>query len=85
MAELVAVRVTEDDLSKGSSTTGVVDDVLHDTTDVSMALAVVEGSEFGGVLLGNCVSISVLYRIVRDWREYRADLSQPGVGGCSRC
>lgn len=60
MAELVAVRVTEDDLSKGSSTTGVVDDVLHDTTDVSMALTVVEGSEFGGVLLGNCVSICAI-------------------------
>lgn len=50
VAELVAVRVTEDDLSKGSTTTGIVNDVLYDTTDVSMTFAVVEGSEFGGVL-----------------------------------
>lgn len=50
MAELVAVRVTEDDFSKGSTTTGVVDDVLYDTTDISMTLTVVKGSEFGGVL-----------------------------------
>lgn len=50
MAELVAVRVTENDLCKGSTTAGVMDDVLYDTTDVSMTLTVIEGSEFGGVL-----------------------------------
>lgn len=50
MAELVAVRVTEDNLSKGSTTTGIVDYVLYNTTDVPMTLAVVEGSELGGFL-----------------------------------
>lgn len=55
MAELVAVRVTEDDLSKGSTTAGVVDDVLYDTSDVSMTLTVIEGSEFGGVLFAASV------------------------------
>lgn len=50
MAELVAVRVAEDDLGKRSTSTRVVDDVLYDTTNVSMALGVVEGSEFGRVL-----------------------------------
>lgn len=51
VAELVAIRVTEDHLRKGSTATWVVDDVLYDTTDVSMTLTVVEGSEFGGLLL----------------------------------
>jgi hypothetical protein len=50
MAELVAVRVAEDDLGKRSTSTRVVDDVLYDTANVSMALGVVEGSEFGRVL-----------------------------------
>lgn len=50
MAELIAVRVTEDNLSKGSTTTRIVDYVLYNTTDVSMTLTIVEGSELGGFL-----------------------------------
>jgi len=50
MAKLVTIRVTEDNLGKGGSSTGVVDYILHNTADVAMALTVVEGSEFGRVL-----------------------------------
>jgi len=50
MSELVAVRVTENDLGKWCPSARIVDDVLHDTADISMALTVVEGSELGGVL-----------------------------------
>lgn len=50
MAELVAVRVAEDNLSKRSTPTRVVDNILYDTSNVPMALGVVEGSELGWVL-----------------------------------
>jgi len=43
--QLVAVGVTELDASERSTTTGIVDDLLHDTPEVSMALGEVEGSE----------------------------------------
>ena len=43
--QLVAVGVAEDDLGQRCATAGVVDDLLHDTTDVSMALGEVEGTE----------------------------------------
>jgi hypothetical protein len=43
--QLVAVGVAEDDLGQRRATAGVVDDLLHDTTDVSMALGEVEGAE----------------------------------------
>lgn len=46
--ELVAVGITESDLGEGCTTAGVVDDLLHDTTDVTMALGVVESSELCG-------------------------------------
>lgn len=45
--QLVAVRVAELDAGERSTTTGVVDDLLHDTADVSMALREVEGTERG--------------------------------------
>lgn len=45
--ELELIRITEDDLGKGSTTTGVVDDLLYDTADVSMSLGEIEGSELG--------------------------------------
>ena len=48
--ELVFVWITESNPSERSTTARVVDDVLHDTSDVSMTLSVVEGPELGGVL-----------------------------------
>lgn len=42
---LVAVRVTEDDAGEGRTTSGVVDDLLYETTDESIALGKVEVSE----------------------------------------
>lgn len=49
--ETVPVRVPEDDPSERSTTTGVVDDVLHDTTDVTVTLSIVERPELGRVLV----------------------------------
>ena len=43
--KLVAVGVAEDDLGQRRTTAGVVDDLLHDTTDVAMALGKVESAE----------------------------------------
>lgn len=48
---LELVGVTELDLGEGSTTAGVVDDLLHDTTSVSMTLSVVEGAELGRSLV----------------------------------
>ena len=44
---LELVGVLEDDLGEGSATTGVVDDLLHDAAEVTMALGVVESAELG--------------------------------------
>lgn len=49
--ELEAVGVAENDLGERSTTAGVVDDVLHDTADVAMALSEVVGPELGGGLV----------------------------------
>jgi hypothetical protein len=43
--ELVAVGVAEDDLGQRRATAGVVDDLLHDTTDVTMTLGEIESAE----------------------------------------
>ena len=48
---LELVGVAELDLGEGSTTAGIVDDLLHNTTDVSMALSVVKGTELGGGLV----------------------------------
>ena len=48
--ELEPVGVAEGDLGEGRTTTGVVDDLLHDTAHVAMALGVVEGPELGGAV-----------------------------------
>mmetsp|Transcript_25276 Transcript_25276/g.31086 ORF Transcript_25276/g.31086 Transcript_25276/m.31086 type:complete len:280 (-) Transcript_25276:87-926(-) len=48
----VVVRVEELNLCKGSSSTGVVDDFLHNTTDVTVALSVVQGTKLHGSLTG---------------------------------
>lgn len=47
---LELVGVTEDDLGQGGTTAGVVDDVLHDTADIAVALGIVEVAELGGGL-----------------------------------
>jgi hypothetical protein len=39
-------------LGKGSATTWVMDDVLHDSLDEANALAKVEHTELGGTLAG---------------------------------
>jgi hypothetical protein len=49
--ELEAVGVTEDDLGQGSTTTGVVDDLLHDTANIAVSLSEVESAELGGGLV----------------------------------
>lgn len=49
--ELEAVGVTEDDLGQGGTTAGVVDDLLHDTTNIAVSLSEVEGTELGGGLV----------------------------------
>ena len=50
LAELEAVGITEDHAGEGSTTTRVMDDLLHQTADVTMALGVVEGAELRGSL-----------------------------------
>lgn len=45
--QLELVGVAEDDLGQRSATAGVVDDLLDDTTNVSVSLGVVEGPELG--------------------------------------
>ena len=48
---LELVGVTELDLGERSTTAGVVDDLLHNTTSVSMTLGIVEGTELGRSLV----------------------------------
>ena len=54
--QLEAVRVAEDDLGEWCSTARVVYDVLHNTTDISMALCVVVGAELGWCFIESGVS-----------------------------
>jgi len=46
-AELVAVRVTEDDAGQRGTTSWLVDDLLYEATDIAMLLAKVEVTELG--------------------------------------
>ena len=50
LAELVAVRVAEDDAGKRGTSTGIVNDLFHDTFDVPVALGKVKSSDTGRVL-----------------------------------
>lgn len=50
MVDSELVWVAESNTGKWSTSSGVVDDVLDDTADVTVTLAVVEGSELGWVL-----------------------------------
>jgi hypothetical protein len=51
LAELVAVRVAENDAREGCAATSVVDDLLDDAADVAVALGKVERPELGRVLV----------------------------------
>lgn len=57
--QLVAVWVAENDLGERSATASVVDNLLHNTADVSMALGEVVGSEFRWGLVETFESQSV--------------------------
>jgi len=54
---LVAVGVQELDLGDGSTTSGVMDDVLDDAADVALLLGVVKGTKLHGALAGAGVSL----------------------------
>ncbi|QBM89397.1 hypothetical protein METSCH_D04680 [Metschnikowia aff. pulcherrima] len=56
LSHLVSVWVSERHLSQRSTSTGIVDDLLHDTTDVTMTLGVVQGSQLGSALSQSGVS-----------------------------
>ena len=47
LVDFVFVGVTEDDLGDGSTTSGIVDDLLDETTEVARALGEVDGTELG--------------------------------------
>jgi hypothetical protein len=66
---LELVRVTELDLSERSTTAGVVDDLLHNTPDISMALSEVERAELGRSLVETGVS---------RWRRRKISISISG-------
>lgn len=51
LAELEAVGVTEDDTGEGSTTSSVVNDLLYDSTNISVTLSEIEGTELCGVLV----------------------------------
>jgi len=51
LTELVAVGVTENDAGKGSTTAGIMDDVLYNTPDVAIALCEVERAQTSRVLV----------------------------------
>lgn len=50
-AQLVAVGITENDASKGCTTSGVMDDFFYDTTNVAITLCIVQGAELGRCLV----------------------------------
>lgn len=54
---LVTVGVQELNLGDGSTTTGVMDDVLDDAADVAVLLGVVNGTKLHGALAGAGVSV----------------------------
>mmetsp|Transcript_21967 Transcript_21967/g.47881 ORF Transcript_21967/g.47881 Transcript_21967/m.47881 type:complete len:172 (-) Transcript_21967:235-750(-) len=54
---LVPVGVKELDLGDGRTTTGIMDDLLDDATDVAVLLGVVDGTELHGTLAGADVSL----------------------------
>lgn len=71
--ELEAVGVTEDDLGEGSTTSGVVDDLLHDTTGVSMSLGKVESTELSGGLVESFEKRNLVSESVRELENRRGE------------
>lgn len=63
---LELVGVTELDLGEGSTTAGIVDDLLDDTTGVTVSLSVIEGPELGRGLVqagvGRCKVEKIRYQ-----------------------
>ena len=77
---LVLVRMTELDGGKGSTTSGVVDDALDDTTDVAMALGEIERTilsstlSVSGVRVENgIVTLTLCYMTRTKRREYEQE------------
>jgi len=71
-ALFVFVLVSEANFSKRCTSAGVVDNVLHNTLNVTLSLGIVDGSEAGGsnspgrVSLENCgVSVTLSYRVCK--------------------
>jgi hypothetical protein len=54
---LLPVGVTELDLGEGGTTTGVVDNLLDDSTDVTGTLGEVKGAQLGGALAQTSVRL----------------------------
>lgn len=50
LSEFVLVRVSENNLGQWSTSTGIVNDLLHNTTSVSMTFSVIQGSQLGSTL-----------------------------------
>lgn len=50
LAEFISIRVAENYLGERCTSSGVVDDLLHDTSDIAVLLGVVQRSESGGPL-----------------------------------
>lgn len=70
--ELEAVWVTENDLGERRTTAWVVDNLLHDTADVSMSLGEVVAAELGGSLVETGVGLrdylSIAVAVVCEFR-----------------
>jgi hypothetical protein len=65
--ELVSVWVAENDLGEWCAAAGIVDNVLYNTTNVSMALSEIVGAELGGGLVQALMRVLV-YRSFRTSR-----------------
>ena len=57
VVSLITVSIQELDLGKGSSSTGVMDDLLDNSTDVSLLFGIVQSSELDSTLSGSGVRL----------------------------
>lgn len=69
---LEAVGIAEFYLGEWCASAGVVDDVLHDTSDISMSFTVVESSELGWSLVEAGVS-GCKYEVSKSSNEKKSD------------
>lgn len=53
--EAESIRVTENDFREWSTTSGVVDYILYDAPNISMAFSIIEGPELSRCLSQSCV------------------------------